>query len=344
MRGAAQSVAIPLFALAVSMALFGIFMASIGRSPVDVYALMYKGAFGSWFSWQNSLARAAPLILTALCTAIPARLGLIVIGNEGALVIGGLGAIAAGLALSGEAPITVQIAMLLAGMAAGGLWIAGVGVLRHYRGVNEIISSLMLVYIGIAIFNHTIEGPLRGPSPHRPSTEHIGEHNMIGDIPGIDVHWGLVLGIAFCLVAYFLSRYTVFGFSARVVGGNARAAQICGLPVGRLIVMACFLGGSAGGLAGALEVSAVHGTANSSLVAGYGFTGILVAFIARHNPLAVIPVAILLGGIDASGGLLQRRLDLSDATVLVLQGIIFLVILGSETLYGRMRIFDSRRA
>ena len=344
MRGAAQSVAISLFALAASMALFGIFMASIGRSPVDVYALMYKGAFGSWFSWQNTLARAAPLILTALCTAIPARLGLLVIGNEGALVIGGLGAIAAGLALSGEAPITVQIVMLLAGMATGGLWIAGVGVLRYYRGVNEIVSSLMLVYIGIAIFNHVIEGPLRGPSPHRPSTEHIGEHNMIGDIPGMDVHWGLVLGMAFCIVAFFLSRHTVFGFSARIVGGNARAAKMCGLPVGRLIVTACFLGGSAGGLAGALEVSAVHGTANSSLVTGYGFTGILVAFIARHNPLAVIPVAILLGGIGASGGLLQRRLDLSDATVLMLQGIIFLVILASETLYGRMRIFDPRRA
>ena len=90
------------------------------------------------------------------------------------------------------------------------------------------------------------------------------------------------------------------------------------------------------------EVAAVHGNANASLVAGYGYAGILVAFIARQNPLAIIPVAILLGGISASGGMLQRRLDLPDATVLVLQGMAFLLILASETLYGRFKIFKAR--
>ena len=93
-----------------------------------------------------------------------------------------------------------------------------------------------------------------------------------------------------------------------------------------------------------VEVAAVHGSANASLIAGYGYAGILVAFIARQNPLAIIPVAILLGGISASGGMLQRRLDLPDATVLVLQGIAFLLILASETLYGRFKIFQPRGA
>ena len=89
-----------------------------------------------------------------------------------------------------------------------------------------------------------------------------------------------------------------------------------------------------------IEVAAVQGNANASLAAGYGYTGILVAFLARHNPLAIIPVAFLLGGIDASGGLLQRRMDLPDATVLVLEGILFIVILFSDTLYGRFRLFN----
>jgi general nucleoside transport system permease protein len=132
-------------------------------------------------------------------------------------------------------------------------------------------------------------------------------------------------------------NHTVFGFSARVIGGNVRAARIAGIPVGRVTVVVCLLAGAAAGLAGAIEIAAVHGRASSSIVAGYGYTGILVAFIARHNPLAVIPVAILLGGIRASGGLLQRWHDLPDATVLVLQGIIFLMILASEFLYGRLR-------
>jgi simple sugar transport system permease protein len=128
---------------------------------------------------------------------------------------------------------------------------------------------------------------------------------------------------------------TTFGFAVRMVGGNVRAALLNGLPVRRLIVIVTFLGGMAAGMAGSIEVAAIHGTANASLVTGYGYTGVLVAFIARANPLGAIPVAVLLGGIGASGGLLQRVFDLPDATVNVLQGILFLCILFSDTLYGR---------
>src|SRR2546428_444288 len=124
----------------------------------------------------------------------------------------------------------------------------------------------------------------------------------------------------------------------------AGAAGIAGLWGGRLALITCSLAGAAAGLAGMTEIAAVHGRASSSLVAGYGYTGILVAFLARQNPLAVIPVAILLGGIEASGGLMQRWHDLPDATVLVVRGIIFLVILASEPLYGRFRIFQQRTA
>ena len=146
----------------------------------------------------------------------------------------------------------------------------------------------------------------------------------------------------FASSAYVLVRHTVHGFALRIVGGNVRAARLAGLPVGMLILVSCFLGGAAAGLAGMVEVAAVHGSANASLIAGYGYAGILVSFIARHNPLAILPVAMLVGGIAASGGLLQRRLDLPDATVLVLQGIAFMVILASETLYGRFRMFQPR--
>jgi simple sugar transport system permease protein len=131
-------------------------------------------------------------------------------------------------------------------------------------------------------------------------------------------------------------RYTTIGFALRVVGGNPRAAMLAGLSTTPLILLACGLGGAAAGLAGAIEVAAVHGSANASLNAGYGYTGILVSFLARHNALAIIPVAVLMGGIAASGGMLQRRLDLPDATVLVLQGLVFLAVLASESLYGKV--------
>jgi simple sugar transport system permease protein len=338
---AAEAVLIPIGALAVSLVLFGIFVAFAGINPIDVYNYMIVGSVGSWFSIQNTLTRASPLILTALCTALPAQAGLMVIGGEGALVVGGLAAIAVGLPLADHAPaFMVQIVMAVTGMAVGAIWIAAAGALRHWRGVNETISTLLLTYIGIAIFNHIVEGIMRDPaSLNKPSTRPLPAADMIANIPGMDVHWGLVYGIVFCIAAYILFFHTTFGFAARMVGGNPRAARLAGLPVGAIVLAVTALAGAAGGLAGMVEVAAVQGAASATLAAGYGFTGILVAFLARQNPLAVIPVAFLFGGIGASGGLLQRRLDMPDASVLVLQGIIFVVILASETLFGRFRIF-----
>jgi simple sugar transport system permease protein len=341
-RAAAEAIAMPLGAIGAAMVLFGLFVALLGRNPLEVYELIYRGGFASAFAWQNTLSRAAPLMLTALCVALPAQAGLMVIGAEGAVALGALAAGVAGYGFDGIPPFMNKTAMALAAITAGGAWIAAAGALRQYRGVNETISSLLLTYIGIAIFNHLVEGALRDPaSLNKPSTHPIGTANMLGNFPMLDVHWGLGFGIIACIIAYVLVYRSTWGFGLRVVGGNARAARFVGLPVNRVVITACALGGGAAGLAGMAEVAAVHGTANASVIAGYGYAGILVAFIARQNPLAIIPVAVLFGGIAASGGMLQRRLDLSDAAVLVLQGIAFLTILGAESLYGRLRIFQS---
>jgi ABC-type uncharacterized transport system permease subunit len=336
LRRAGAALAVPSAAFGAALVLFGAFIAATGRNPLAVYAEMFRGSFGTWFSFPNTLLRAAPLMLTALATAIPARLGLVVLGGEGAMVMGGLAAAAVAPHLAGSAPPSVKLAMMLAGALVGALWLAGAGALRAYRGVNETISTLLLNYIAIALLNHLVEGPLRDPaSLNKPSTLPIGDENMMGNLPGLDVHWGLAFGLGACLLLWLVMQRTVFGFAARMVGGNVRAAMLNGIPVARLIVAATVIGGVAAGVAGSLEVAAVHGTANASLVTGYGYTGVLVAFIARQNPLAVIPVSLLLGGIGASGGLVQRVFDLPDATVNVLQGILFLTILLSETFYGR---------
>jgi simple sugar transport system permease protein len=329
-------------AIVVSLVLFGAFVAAAGHNPLDVYAEMYRGAFGTWFSFQNSLLRAAPLMLTGLCTALPARLGLMIIGGEGALVVGGLAAAAGASALQGSPPLVVMVAMMLCSMLAGGLWIGAAGALRALRGVNETIGSLLLSYIGIALFNHVVEGPFRDPaSLNKASTPPIGEANMLGNLPGLDVHVGLAFGVVGCLACYVLMEHTVFGFSARIVGGNPRAARLSGLGVPSLIIITCAIAGAAAGLAGMVEVAAIHGNANASLMAGYGYAGILVAFLARHNAAAILPVALVLGGINASGGLLQRTFGLPDATVNVLQGMAFVVLLASETYRGRLRLTRS---
>ena len=177
------------------------------------------------FSLQNTLQRSAPLILTALAVAIPARIGLIMIGGEGALVLGGFAAAVLAIPMIGHVPpmLTLIIIAIFA-MIVGGFWVGLAGFLRYARGVNETISSLLLTYIGIAIMNFFVEGALRDLSdPNKPSTKPLGKDYMVGIIPGTEVHWEIVFGLALCVALYFLLERTTFGFAARVTGGNFRA-------------------------------------------------------------------------------------------------------------------------
>lgn len=331
MHSGTQDVLLPTAAIALALLLFGGFVALAGVNPADMWLTLFKGAFGTWFAWQNTLQRAAPLMLTALCVALPARAGLIVIGGEGALVLGGLACAALPMLLPLPDNLAGTVLVCAAGALAGAAWVVLAGGLRQYRGINETISSLLLAYVAIGLFKHLVEGPLRDPaSLNKPSTLALSEGMRLGGIAGSDVHWGLMLGVVACVALGLWLRWTAQGFALRVVGGNPRTAQLVGLPASRLILLACALGGACAGLAGAVEVAAVHTNANASLIAGYGYAGILVSFIARHNPLAIVPVAILFGGFGAAGSLLQRRLELPDASVLVLQGLAFVLILASE--------------
>ena len=336
-HAAVEAVALPLLALAGALLAFGAFVWWSGQSPTEAWTLLFMGAFGDSFSWQNTLQRAAPLMLTALCVALPKQAGLMVIGGEGALVLGGLACAGLPYLMAPPAGVPGTVLVLLASALAGAAWLVPVGALRQYRGVNETISSLLMGYIAIGLFKHSVEGPMRDPaSLNKPSTLPLPDSLLLGAMPGYEVHWGLVIGAVACVAAACWLYGSTHGFATRVVGGNARAARLVGLPSHRLVLSACGLGGACAGLAGGIEVAAVHTSANASIIGGLGYTGILVSFVARHNPLAIIPVAILFGGFGAAGSLLQRRLELPDASVQVLQGFAFVLILASEAWRGRV--------
>ena len=341
-RAASEYLVIPVGAVIAAGTLFALFLLLLGQSPQTFFDLLWIGGFGSAFSWGNTLSRAAPLMLTALTVAIPAQLGLTIIGGEGALVLGGFAAAALAIPFvgSGISALLVLPLMAAAAMITGAAWIGLAGLLRLKRGVNETISSLLLSYIAIAVTLFFVEGMLRDPaSTAKASTLPIGAAYAVGRMPGLNVHWGLAAGVVVSILLGVLMSHTVFGFAARITGGNIRAAQAQGLPVARLLLTCCAVAGACAGLAGFFEVAAVQGRANASLAAGYGFTGILVSFLARHNPFAIPLVAVLFGGLAAAGGLVQRRMGMPDATVLVLQGFIFVTLLASETLYGRFDVF-----
>jgi ABC-type uncharacterized transport system permease subunit len=337
LRRSLEAISIPVLAIGGALLLFGGFVSLAGYSAWEVWRLLFFGAFGDAFSIQNTLFRAAPLMLTALCVAIPARAGLIIIGGEGALVVGAWACAALPYLVPLPSGMFGSVAVLLVSAVAGGGWVAFAGFLRQWRGVNETISSLLLAYVAINLFKHMVEGPMRDPgSLNKPSTFPLDMSWWVGSIPGMDVHWGLAWGVLACVVAAIWMSSSTHGFATRIVGGNPRAATLVGLPADRLIILACAVGGSAAGLAGGFEVAAIHTAASASVIAGLGYSGILVSFAARHQPLAIIPVAILLGGFGAAGSLLQRRLGLPDASVHVLLGFAFVLILAMEASRGRL--------
>ena len=340
LHGVADALLPALAALVITVLLFSAAVGLAGFNPLEVWGLIVMGGFGDAFAWQNTLQRAAPLILTGLAVALPAQAGRVVIGAEGALVLGGLAAAALGRVLSaaGLPPLLGRALMAIAGMLTGGLWIGIVGWLREKREVNETIASLLMSFIAIALFNQMVETVLRDPaSLNKPSTHPLADSYMLPSMPGLDVHWGLGVGVVVAVVCWAVVKLTPLGLALRVAGGNPRTALGVGLPVMGLTIGACAAGSAAAGLAGAVEVAAVHGAANASLIAGYGYSGILIAFAARFSPLGVVPVAILVGGIAASGSLLQRRLGLPDASVTVLLGFAFVALIGCETLRGRRK-------
>ena len=203
--------------LMVSMVLFGIFVASAGADPFEVYQTMYRAAFGTSFSWQNTLIRAAPLMLTALCTALP---GLSRInyhrGRREQWSWGPFAALPRSLYLMAP-PMVVLTTMALMGMVAGGSGSTIGGALRHYRAVNETISSLLLNYIAIAMLNHLVTSTFRDPeSLNHPSTHHIGEANMIGPHSRDKPPLGIGIRVVACILAWFLMHHTVFGFASQI--------------------------------------------------------------------------------------------------------------------------------
>ncbi len=217
MRGAAwaETAAISAAALLAALGVFGGFVALRGLNPLDVYAALVAGGFGSWFSLEETLTQAAPIMLTALCTALPARAGLLVIGGEGALVVGGVATVLAGVNLGGLPPPLALALMCLAGALGGGLWVGVAGALRHWRGVNETIATLLLNYIAIAVMNHLVAGPIRDfGQVLKPASWAIGERLMIGTIPATGIHWGLVFGVVACVVTWVLMRHTTTGSPA----------------------------------------------------------------------------------------------------------------------------------
>ena len=313
-----------LVAAALLLALLGWLLVArlTGLPAFTSLGLLLLGSFGSTLALSHTLAAATPLLLTGLAVAIPAQAGLLVIGAEGAFLIGALAAAVMGAQLDHALAAPV---LLITGIAAGCMWLGLCGWLKRARGVHEAVSSLLLAYIAVGLVSHLVEGILRDPdSFDRPTTVPISAAAELSTAGGL--HLGLPLGLIACSLAYVVVSRTRWGYQMRLCGSNPRAARFAGIDVGWMALILCLVSGALAGLAGAFQVGAIAHSASPALALGYGYAGILVAMIARGNMLAVIVAALLVGALEAGGGLLQRELDAPAASAKMMEGLLFIAI------------------
>jgi len=340
------SVLVPLGSVVVALVLGGVIVALDGADPIAAYERILDRGFLADGALSATLIAATPLLFTGLAAAVAFRMNVFNIGGEGQFVMGAVGASAAGLAV-GDGPLAVTVAaMLLAGAAAGAAWAAIAGALRAWANTNEIITTLMLNYLAANLAEYLIFGSksywrqLEGTGLMFPQGRSLVPEARWPsyDLGSVEVPFGFVLGVVAAVGLYVLFRHTRFGFKVKVIGDEPRAARFAGMNTARVTVALMALSGAVAGLGGASDVGDTRHILDPKALAqaGYGYAGIVVAALARLNPVAVVFTALLMGGLNNAGRALQGA-DFPAGLVGTLQGLLLVSVLAGET-FARYRI------
>jgi ABC-type uncharacterized transport system permease subunit len=354
------SVAVPVGSLVVAFGIAAIVLLATGIDPLSTYRQLFRAGFFESGSLSQTLITATPLAFTGLAAAAAFRMKLYNIGAEGQMYMGAILGSGAGLYLgsrSGSSALVIA-AMIVAGCAGGAAWALISGVLRAFFRTSEILTSLLLNYVAGLILTYLIfqsESYWRQTKGFNATVFPVGKQlPKVAQWPswtidlqgGITIPLGAFLAVGCAVVVWVLYRRTRFGFESQVLGDSERAARYAGVRIRRKILAVMALSGGIAGLGGASQVGdfshSLDGDPNGLQKLGYGYTGIVVAALARYNPFATLLVAFLIGGLQNAGNALQGP-DFPAGLVGVLQGIILFCALGGEILI-RYRIRVSRPA
>ena len=312
----------------IGIAIGAVIMLVYGYDPVAAYISLFRGSFGSIYSWAESLANATPLILTALTFAVAMRGGLFNIGAEGQLYIGALAAVAVSL-IHLPYPLHVVVA-LLAAMLAGMIWSLPVAFLKLGRGVHEVISTIMFNWIAHFFAFYLIANVLTDPKRGEKTISIAETSRLARVLPDASLNFGLLVAVISAVVVLFLLWRTTGGFELRVSGFNPDAARYAGISRRRQILTVFLIGGATAGLAGAVQVMGRPPT--YALMSGLpqfvnlGFDGIGVAMIGRNHPIGIIFAAIFFGGLLVGGRIMQFSPGVPLEMVRVVEGVIILAL------------------
>ena len=314
-----------------------------GANPLRAYFALFHEPFATMRGLGYTLVRTAPLTLIALGTIVSWRSGFGYLGFEGCFVIGA--AATSGWHCSphraepwARSPwIAFLPLVLLVSFAGGAVWAGVVALIRARFGGNEVLISLMTNYVAILIVQYLVSGPMRAPGGV-PETALLPRATWLPFIlPGTRAHAGILLALLATLLVWMLLRKTPLGYELIVSGLSPSAARYGGINVGVRLVLAAFFAGGLGGLAGTVEVLGEQHRLMDGISGGVGFTGIIVALLAKLSPLAVIPAAVLYGGMTVGANAMQRRAGIPSSITFILQSLIVLMVLASD-IFRRYRV------
>ncbi len=313
----------------------GVLLAILGRNPFTFYSNVWQGGIQQG-SWEDSAMRAAPLLLIGVGLTMIFRANIWNLGYDGQFLVGA--ALITGLAPSlASTPNVVSLVILFfVAMGAGALWTIIPAFLKARYETNEIITTLMMSFIGVGVANVLVKGPFQDPTVNIPQTRVIPLNRMLPSIPGTRIHVGVLVALAAALLAAYVLKRTSFGLRLHVLGANPRAAAHVGINVKRLIVMAFLVSGALVGAAAAVDILGVWGYMRANWNPGYGDTVIPFVFLARLNPLALIPYIAFFAVLSNGGDLAASNANLSTDFLLVLVALILLFMTVIEYV-GRRR-------
>ncbi|MEM8693806.1 MAG: ABC transporter permease [Pseudomonadota bacterium] len=345
-----MSYATPLLAVLATMVFGGFLFAFLGKDPIEaIITIFWDPLFGefAFFYRPQLLVKAAPLILIAVGLALGFKAGIWNIGAEGQYIVGAICGAGVGLAFYPLESWVIFPLMVLAGTFGGWAWAMIPAFLRVKFGTNEILVSLMLVYVAEQLLASMALGAMRNPEGRGfPGSRNLSQYESAHNaelIAGTGMHWGVVAALISVIFAYVLLTRHRLGFAIRVTGEAPRAARFGGVNPGRLILFCLGLSGLLAGLAGMFEVSGPAGQITIDFNVGYGFTAIIVAFLGRLNPLGILFAGLLMALTYIGGDIAQSQLGLPAAAIQVFQGMLLFFLLALD-LFTNYRLGFGREA
>jgi len=327
----------PILSIILALGLCAIFIAANGMSPITVYDKMFRGAFGTSYGFTETLVKAIPLLLCGLGISVAYRISVWNIGAEGQLTVGAMAATAVTIYFPDLSTFWSILLMMLFGIAAGALWGLMTAVPRTHFGVNELITSLMLNYVALLALDYVVFGPWKDPKGFNfPGSPMFTAAQSLPVLGSTRLHIGLIFGLVAVVIYYLMIRFTRWGYELKLIGANPIAARYAGIHIKRHIIIVMLISGGLAGLAGMAEVSGVTHKLMQGISPGYGYTAIIVAWLAKLNPLGLIVTSILFGGLIV-GGYSVQTIGLPSSISEMLQGAILFFLIAGDMIH-RFRI------